>query len=124
MKNKVLYIEGFNDIPVEIEAFIEHGWIVYNAPRPLLGHECWQGDFRHGVFFAAVAPEGDPADEFGDAPTFHKRNRQNDGYTCEIVSREAVMAYGVMIAEKYNVTLADVSYDDIVNSYLNWIDKN
>lgn len=119
MKNKVLYVEGFHEIPAKICDLIERGWTIYNAPRPLLGHETWQGDFRHGVFFAAVAPDGDPADEFGDAPHFHERNRQNDGYTCEIVSREAVMAYGVTVAEKYRITLADVDYDDLVQSYLN-----
>jgi hypothetical protein len=122
MRNKVLYVEGFNEIPQKVRDYIKRGWTVYNAPRPLLGHDHWQGDFRHGVFFAAVAPEGDPADEFGDAPQFHKRNRENDGHVCEIVSREAVMAYGARIAEKYKVTLADFSYDDIVTSFLHWIE--
>lgn len=29
------------------------GWAVANAPRPIPGEVTWQGDFRHGVFYAA-----------------------------------------------------------------------
>jgi hypothetical protein len=36
--------------------------LIVNAPRPLLGTWTWQGDCRHGIFYAAMAaqpPEGD-----------------------------------------------------------------
>lgn len=29
--------------------------ILFNAPRPLWGTNTWQGDFCHGIFYAAVA---------------------------------------------------------------------
>ena len=29
------------------------GWLVVNAPRPLMGEETWTGPFRHGIFYAA-----------------------------------------------------------------------
>lgn len=121
MTNKVLYIEGFNEIPDEIRDYLERGWTVYNAPRPIMGHKLWQGEFRHGIFYAAVAP--DELDEFGDAPTFHKHNQENDGHTCEIITEEAVMVYGAKMAEKYNLILAEVDYEDIVQSFLGWLDR-
>lgn len=118
MTDKVLYIEGFNEIPDEIRDYLERGWTVYNAPRPIMGHELWQGEFRHGIFYAAVAPDGDLADEFGDALEFHKRNAQDHAFTCQIVTKDTVMAYGELIAKKYKVTLAEFDYEDIVASYL------
>ena len=119
--DKVLFIEGFHEIPQVIRGYLENGWTVYNAPRPIMGHKTWQGDFRHGVFYAAVAPEGDPVDEFGDTPEFHKRNRQNDGHVCQIVSKADIMEYGKQVAAKYRVDLAEFEYDDIVSSYWGWV---
>ena len=119
--NRVLFVEGFNDIPGKIADYLARGWTVYNAPRPILGHDTWQGDFRHGVFYAAVAPEDDPADEFGDTPQFHKRNQDLDGYICQIVTEADVIAYGAMMTEEYGVTLADFSYEDIAKSCINWM---
>ena len=56
--DKVLFIEGYHEMtrPADIPA----DWTIYNAPRPLYGHKRWQGDFRHGIFFAAVAPRATP----------------------------------------------------------------
>ena len=38
-----------------------NGWTVVNAPRPLPGRVQWEGEFRHGVHYAAG-----PLDEFAD----------------------------------------------------------
>jgi hypothetical protein len=35
---------------------VPDGWAVANAPRPIAGQITWQGDFRHGIFYAA-SPE-------------------------------------------------------------------
>ena len=43
-------------------------WAVWNAPRPLYGDECWEGDFRHGIFYAAVRR---------DDPRFEKLAEEN-----------------------------------------------
>jgi hypothetical protein len=32
---------------------LPEGWLIVNAPRPLLGKKTWTGQFRHGVFYAA-----------------------------------------------------------------------
>lgn len=114
--NKVLFIEGYHETtrPDDIPA----DWTIYNAPRPLYGHKRWQGDFRHGVFFAAVAPEGNPADEFNDAAGFHKRNRQLDGHVCMWVPKVDVMAYGAQKAAEYGIDLDEFDYPDLVSSFV------
>ena len=33
------------------------GWTIWNAPRPLYGSVEWQGDFLHGIFYVAIAPD-------------------------------------------------------------------
>ena len=118
MTKKVLFIEGFNEIPPQVREYLEKGWEVFNAPRPLYGHDEWVGDCRHGVFYAAVAPDGDPADEFGDAPEFRKRNRELEGWPCEIVPKSAIDAYEREMAEEYGAdVLATVSRKDLIVSY-------
>jgi hypothetical protein len=32
---------------------LPEGWLIVNAPRPLMGEETWTGPFRHGIFYAA-----------------------------------------------------------------------
>ena len=49
-------------------------WEIHNAPRPLAGQTFWQGDFIHGVFYAAFAPD----DQF--AEMFTKTNGSLDAY--------------------------------------------
>ena len=39
---------------------VPEGWLILNAPRPLVGTMTWSGDFLHGVFYSAI----DPGDEF------------------------------------------------------------
>jgi len=52
---------------------IPEDWSIYNAPRPIPGEIVWDGDFLHGVFYAAVPPEaerlgfGNPS-RAGDSP--------------------------------------------------------
>ena len=124
MTNKVFYIEGHNTPDSKVCDFIERGWTVYNAPRPLLGNEVWQGEFRHGIFYAAVMPAGAGIEMEAYAEQgYHKRNQELDGYTCEIITKEAVMAYGAKVAEDYNRNLADFEYDDIVKSFIGWLGR-
>jgi hypothetical protein len=39
------------------------GWVIANAPRPLIGQARWEGLFRHGIHYAA-SPEV-PGGSFG-----------------------------------------------------------
>jgi len=122
MKDEVLFIEGCHEM--KRPDSIPESWTIYNAPRPLLGHERWQAGFRHGIFYAAVTPVGDPADEFNDAPEFHRRNRELDGHVCVWIGKEHVMEYGKALAREYNVDLSEFDYQDIVCSFLDDRSRN
>ena len=49
---------------VERERPVPAGWIVMNAPRPLLGSVTMQGDFVTGRFYAAIDPDDSMAKSF------------------------------------------------------------
>ena len=49
---QVTIFKTFDERPADISA----GWIIMNAPRPLAGDKCWDGEFRHGIFYAAINP--------------------------------------------------------------------
>ncbi len=44
---------------------IPEGWLVVNAPRPVGGEMTWEGEFRHGLFYAAAPPGPLPRPEPG-----------------------------------------------------------
>lgn len=62
-------------IPAHVQAELGPDFIVFNAPRPLYGME-WRGEFRHGVFYAAV----DLRNEW--ATTWIKSNLSLDASVC------------------------------------------
>ena len=70
------------DRPADIPAH----WPICNAPRPLYGTRTWQGDFIHGVFYAAI----DPADEFSAG--WLKRNEELDAYEIIYMSRDEAIS--------------------------------
>lgn len=63
-------------------ADIPQEWPIHNAPRPLYGQKTWQGDFVHGIFYAAI----DPADEYSAG--FVRENERNDAYELVFMSKE------------------------------------
>jgi len=119
--DKVLFIEGYH--ATERPADIPADWTIYNAARPLHGHRHWQGHFRHGVFYVAVAPEGDPADEFNDSAEMHKRNRALDGHVCVWVPKAKVVEYGKRVAEEYGVDLTRFEYHEIARSFMGAVER-
>lgn len=44
-------------IIAERPAKIPKTWTIMNAPRPLMGHEMWTGDFISGVFYVGLNKE-------------------------------------------------------------------
>lgn len=106
---KVLMIE---DIAAPRPEDIPAHWEVYNAPRPMYGHERWQGDFRHGIFYVAIDPEGDYADEY------RQRTLQNDGHLCVWVTRDEVIEWAKGYCEKYGIDPDCFGYQDFVTSYV------
>ena len=74
------------------------GWIVMNAPRPLLGTKTVEGEFECGRFYAAI----DPTDPMADAYLFE--NVKLDARLLVAVSRETQMEvalHGHFYRDKY-----------------------
>lgn len=68
-------------LSVEVPA----GWLVMNAPRPLLGSQTMNGEFVTGRFYAAI----DPADSMAKA--FMAENIKLDARLLVVVSRDTQM---------------------------------
>jgi hypothetical protein len=71
-------------------ADIPEGWLIFNAPRPLWGQRQWTGEFRHGIFYAAV----DPAEpDTKQLSWMLQQNADLDGWLLEYVTMDQVRAY-------------------------------
>jgi len=111
MAETVLFFEGIREEnPLEK---VPERWIVYNAPRPLMGHEGWSGEFVHGIFYAAVNPEGEYAD------VYIKRNQELDGYIVRWVAKGDVLKWARRKFEDYGIReeFDCADYDDYVMMY-------
>lgn len=88
-------------------------WLVFNAPRPLLGDRNWKGPFKHGIFYVAI----DPMSE--DANDMVAENSESSGWMCQYVAEENVMAWAREYFSKYpEVNLEEVDRKDVNYSYL------
>ena len=112
----VLVFEGYSrplGIPNGVEQDARDGKIeLWNAPRPFPAHETYNGECMHGVFYGAIYPDRDYADEY------RQRAQRLDAHRIEFVSKETVMEYGRKVAEEYNADPSDWDYKDILNSYI------
>ena len=117
-RNQFLRPEG-----MEKPGNVPDTWEIYNAPRPLYGHVTWQGNFRHGIFYAAIDPEGDYADEY------RERTLQLDGSRCVFVTVDDVEEWATNYIAELNERYAriesheeikrdDFDFGDILKSYL------
>jgi hypothetical protein len=48
-----IWINALDPCAEEFRLLRNKGLCVYNAPRPIPGDICWEGDFRNGKFYAA-----------------------------------------------------------------------
>ncbi len=82
---------------------IPENWLIFNAPRPLLGDKEWEGKFQHGIFYVAVDPNC----------YFYNREIENncklDGWIVEYISKEKAIK---RIKEYYHKEYPD-SFDAI-----------
>jgi hypothetical protein len=89
-------------------ADIPEGWKIANAPRPLAGERTWDGQFRHGIFYAA-APQvvggtfGWAADDAWPVEFI-----DNAEITRRVLAKFAT--YGYASAEDAGVTIAEQAY--------------
>ena len=96
MAETVLFFEGIREEnPLKK---VPEGWIVYNAPRPLMGHEGWSGEFVHGIFYAAVNPAGEYAD------VYCKHNQEIDGHVVRWVTKSEVLEWARRKFEDYGIS--------------------
>lgn len=85
---------------------------IYNAPRPFPAHQNWQGPFIHGIFYGAIFPSEEFANEN------RKRTIRLDASRLVFISRATVEAWGREYCKKYSVNYNDFTFDDIARSYL------
>ncbi len=97
---------------IDRPAHVGAGNIIFNAPRPLYGEQ-WQGDFRHGIFYAAVAIASP------EAALFIQKNLELDGWVCEYISDAHLMTWAQAYAAREGFDLADFDEDDIERSFFN-----
>ena len=91
---------------------VPHNFAVFNAPRPLIGAKTWSGDFRHGIFYAAIdltLPE---------AKRCIRENVSLDGCLCEYVTRTDVEKWGMERAAILKVRYEDHPYETWEESWL------
>ncbi len=78
-------------------------WAVYNAPRPIPGEIAFQGEFRHGIFYAAG-----PLDRYARAWD------ELDAWPVELISNMEIVDRLAAMASARNTTLAEVlEYTDL-----------
>lgn len=105
--SKVFLIGGLGN--PERPQHIPNDWTIYNAPRPLYGNECWEGDFVHGRFYAAVEPQS----------KYHQLNQELDGWPCVWISKEEVVEwFSERLTERgISKAVADYPYEDVARMY-------
>ena len=123
MTEKVLFVRGLPDesylSPAAMEKpdSVPDDWEIYNAPRPLYGHEHWKGKFRSGIFYVAIDPGADYADEY------RKRTLQNDGHHCVFIDKDVVIEWFRARAEHYDVDPDEFDFSAKMQSYMShWRD--
>ncbi len=108
-------LSDFKVIPMigERPADVPEGWPVFNAPRPLDGAKSWQGDFRHGIYYAAVDPS------LPEASRAIENNKSLDGWLVLYLSEDEVKQKALAWAKReYPDYWQDADEQDIMKSYL------
>lgn len=78
--------------------YVPDSWLVFNAARPIGAspvygrahkYAFWQGNFHHGIYYAAINPED------GNADGLIQYNNEMDGYLCIWVTHAEVLAWAM-----------------------------
>lgn len=88
-------------------------WHILNAPRPLFGHKTWKGEFRNGVHYAGVAPDGEHAAEY------LRENRMLDAVLLRFVTYEDVKLWADnhLAVNGYGMTASEFTIEECWQSY-------
>jgi len=88
-----------NEVKVHVDQWdgppVQAGEVAWNAPRPLFGR-AWEGEFRHGVFYAITGPD--------DRPDLAEKNAQLDGWPVRFVTNAEVEAEILQHLAEYDYT--------------------
>lgn len=106
MSNELTVLRVIGTRPADVPA----DWLIFNAPRPLYGKE-YTGDFKHGIFYAAI----DPADDH--AAQFIYENQRNDGWLIQYIDQGVVDAWATKYAKENDFDLAEFDRCDILDSF-------
>lgn len=86
-------------------------WLIFNAPRPLYGHKCWEGEFRSGRHYAAI----DPADSWGK--NYIEETIRLDGYLVEYITEADIRTWAEAQCESYGVPIEEYDFQDLRYQY-------
>lgn len=94
----------------ERPAKVPEDWIIMNAPRPLMGHKEWRGDFVSGVFYVALDSE-----ERNYEAKFNF-NQSQDAITLEYITQQDVVDEMVAYYQARPKLWERLKYHDFTNS--------
>ena len=104
-------------LPESYKGMSFDNYYIFNAARPLHGQITWQGDFIHGVFYAAVDKD------FAQSKVIIERNVNLDGHILQFVTesevREKLQAHYNKIAPG-KIDVSKYSIREIWDSYLQY----
>jgi hypothetical protein len=103
-------INIFAPRPADIEA----SWIIFNAPRPIYGHKDWKGEFKEGVFYAAVNPNDGAYSEM-----YIKENLLLHAVICNYVTETDIQNWILAFCKAEGVDANDFDADDMRQTYFN-----
>lgn len=111
MKEEIIHvIIGWQQF--ERPAHIPDGWHIYNASRPFPAHETWVGDFLHGVFFGAIDPDGEWAEDY------RCRAVELDAHRLVFHKHEDVETWGRAFCAQLGVDYDSFKFGDVAQSFL------
>jgi len=112
------WIEGVHGEWPATVGGVETSWRIFNAPRPLPGSVTWDGEFHHGIFYAAIDPEDDYATEL------EERCISLDGHLVIPIEKEEVVewcrAYYAAEYPKDAIDVTEIDYEDLVMSWVGY----
>ena len=79
----------------KVDSDVPSGWIILNAPRPLLEQDTWEGDWCHGRHYAAI----DPTDSM--ASVYLRKSLDLDGWVVDYIGQAEIDAHVEAMCEKY-----------------------
>jgi len=86
-------------------------WIICNAPRPIMGHHEWQGEFIHGVFYAVIAPDMEHAEDMMET------NRKLDAWQLVYTDFESARAAVKLRYPRYADKIDRLTDSQIIETY-------